>query len=188
MRVLNGGQNNQLRKIIGLTLCVRPADCGIVVQISGDINLHSGSTLQDRDLLLEIMRTHSPPLLLDLSEVSDMDRSGPMALLVPLRRARLGSGAVELTAASDSVRRIITLADVQDVLSVPAVRPLPSQGQLEEYHGSADSSVLNKGLQAHQATERSGPSGRPSGPGPSYRYARGVPAGQPWRGIPGDGG
>jgi hypothetical protein len=35
-----------------------------------------------------------------------------------------------------------------------------------------------------QATERSGP----SGPGPSYRYARGVPAGQPWRGIPGDGG
>jgi len=182
MRVLNGGQNNQLRKIIGLTLCVRPADCGIVVQISGDINLHSGATLQD--LLLEIMRTHSPPLLLDLSEVSDMDRSGPMALLVPLRRARLGSGAVELTAASDSVRRIITLADVQDVLSVPAVRPLPSQGQLEEYHGSADSSVLNKGLQAHQATERSGPSGL----GPSYRYARGVPAGQPWRGIPGDGG
>lgn len=183
MRVLNGGQNNQLRKIIGLTLCVRPADCGIVVQISGDINLHSGATLQDRDLLLEIMRTHSPPLL-DLSEVSNMDRSGPMALLVPLRSAGLGSGAVELTAASDSVRRIITLADVQDVLSVPAVRPLPSQGQLEEYHGSADSSVLNKGLQAYQATERSGP----SGPGPSYRYARGVPAGQPWRGITGDGG
>ena len=96
-----------------------------------------------QDLLLEIIHTHSPPLLIDLSEVSDMDRSGPMALLVPLRRARLGSGAVELTAASDSVRRIITLADVQDVLSVPAVRPLPSQRQLEEYHGSADSSVLN---------------------------------------------
>jgi hypothetical protein len=45
MRVLNGGQNNQLRKIIGLTLCVRPADCGIVVQISGDINLHSGTSM-----------------------------------------------------------------------------------------------------------------------------------------------
>jgi hypothetical protein len=65
-----------------------------------------------------------------------MDHSGLMALLLPLRHARLGCGTVRLTGASDSVRRTIMLADIQDILSLPTVRPLSSQRQLEAYHGS----------------------------------------------------
>jgi anti-anti-sigma factor len=70
-------------RITDLTVYVRPGDDQTIVQVSGETDLHSEASVQD--LLLRIMRTHSPRLLRDLSGVSFIDCTGLTALLITRR-------------------------------------------------------------------------------------------------------
>jgi anti-anti-sigma factor len=101
---------------MALTLHICPADGGAVVWASGDVDTNVAETFQD--MMLAVMRRHSPLLLLDLSGVSFMDCAGLRALLLTQRRAGMRGGSVSLIAESPAVRRIIDLLGVRDVFPV----------------------------------------------------------------------
>ena len=101
---------------MALTLRVCPGDTGAVVWASGDVDTNAAGAFQD--MMLAVIRTHSPSLLLDLSGISFMDCAGLRALLLTQRRAGLRGGSVSLIAESPIVRRIIDLLGVRDVFPV----------------------------------------------------------------------
>ena len=91
-------------------------DSSAVVWASGDVDTNVAETF--RDMMLSVMRRHSPSLLLDLSGVSFMDCAGLCALLLTQRRAETRGGSVCLIAESPAVHRIIDLLGVRDVFPV----------------------------------------------------------------------
>ena len=101
---------------MALTLHVCPRDSSAVVWASGDVDTNVAETF--RDMMLSVMRRHSPSLLLDLSGVSFMDCAGLRALLMTRRLAAMRGGSVCLIAESPAVHRIIDLLGVRDVFPV----------------------------------------------------------------------
>jgi anti-anti-sigma factor len=101
---------------MGPTLCVRSRDDGIVVAVSGEVDVCTEGPLQQA--LLRIMRDRGARLLLDVSGVSFMDCAGLRALLTTRRRAELHGGFMRLIATSAAVRRIIELTGAQETWAV----------------------------------------------------------------------
>ena len=101
---------------MALTLHVCPGDSSAVVWASGDVDTNVAEVF--RDMMLRVMRRHSPSLLLDLSGVSFMDCAGLRALLLTRRLAGMRGGSVCLIAESPAVHRIIDLLGVRDVFPV----------------------------------------------------------------------
>jgi len=93
---------------MALTLHVCPGDSSAVVWASGDVDTNMAEVF--RDMMLRVMRRHSPSLLLDLSGVSFMDCAGLRALLLTQRLAEMRGGSVCLIAESPAVHRIIDLS------------------------------------------------------------------------------
>jgi anti-anti-sigma factor len=102
---------------MALTLHVCPGDVGTIVWVSGDVDFNTAGAFQD--MLLRVMRRHSPWLLVDLSGVSFMDCAGLRALLRTRRRAELRRGSVCVIAESAAVSRIIDILGARDILPVP---------------------------------------------------------------------
>jgi len=132
--------NERPGRIMDLTLCVRPCDRGTVVWVGGEVDVRAASPLQD--FLLQVMRAHSPWLLLDLSGISFMDCAGLRALALTRRRAELRQGSMRLIAASAAVRRILDLArlwhvfpvhehwiEIDDASSGPPERVAPAEAE-----------------------------------------------------------
>ena len=101
---------------MALTLHVCPGDSSAVVWVIGDVDTNAAEVF--RDMMLRVMRRHSPSLLLDLSGVSFMDCAGLRALLMTRRLAAMRGGSVCLITESPAVRRIIDLLGVRDVFPV----------------------------------------------------------------------
>lgn len=101
---------------MALTLHVCPGDSSAVVWASGDVDTNVAEVF--RDMMLSVMRRHSPSLLLDLSGVSFMDCADLRALLMTRRLAAMRGGSVCLIAESPAVHRIIDLLGVCDVFPV----------------------------------------------------------------------
>jgi anti-sigma B factor antagonist len=101
---------------MGLTLSVRPWDDGIIVAVSGEVDVCTEGPLQQ--VLLRIMRERSARVFLDVSGVSFMDCAGLRALLTTRRRTELRGGCMRLIATSAAVRRIIELTGAHDALAV----------------------------------------------------------------------
>jgi anti-sigma B factor antagonist len=97
--------------IMGVTLCVRPGDGGIIVAISGEVDVCTEAPLQQA--LLRIIRERSARLMLDVSGVSFMDCAGLRALPATRRRG----GFMRLIATSAAVRRIIELTGTHEALA-----------------------------------------------------------------------
>jgi anti-sigma B factor antagonist len=72
---------------MALTLHVCPGDSSAVVRVTGDVDTNAAEVF--RDMMLRVMRRHSPSLLLDLSGVSFMDCAGLRALLMTRRLAAM---------------------------------------------------------------------------------------------------
>ena len=100
---------------MGLTLCVRPGDDGIIVTVSGEVDVGTEGLL--RQALLRIMRERGARLLLDVSGVSFMDCAGLRALLATRRNAELRGGFMRLIAVSRAVRRIMELTGAHEALA-----------------------------------------------------------------------
>ncbi len=101
---------------MGVTLCVRPGDGGIIVAISGEVDVCTEGPLQQA--LLRIIRERGARLMLDLSGVSFLDCAGLRAFLAIGRLAELRGGFLRLIAASAAVRRIIELTGAQEALAM----------------------------------------------------------------------
>jgi anti-sigma B factor antagonist len=100
---------------MGLILSVRPAGGGVLVAVSGAVDVCTEGPLQQ--VLLRIMRERSARIFLDLSGVSFMDSAGLQALLITRRRAELRGGCMRLIAASTAVRRSIELNRADEALA-----------------------------------------------------------------------
>ena len=98
-----------------LTLCVRPGDDGIIVTVSGEVDVGTEGLL--RQALLRIMRERGARLLLDVSGVSFMDCAGLRMLLTTRRNAELRGGFMQLIAVSRAVRRIMELTGAHEALA-----------------------------------------------------------------------
>jgi anti-anti-sigma factor len=129
---------------MALTLHICPADAGAVVWASGDVDTNVAETFQD--VMLAVMRRHSPLLLLDLSGVSFIDCAGLRALLLTQRRAGMRGGSVSLIAESPAVRRIIDLLGVRD--------DFPVRGRFSELSAVLLSLLGGAGLQHYRSVER----------------------------------
>jgi anti-sigma B factor antagonist len=101
--------------IMAVTLCVRPGDRGIIVAVSGEVDVCADAPLQQA--LLRIIRERGARLMLDVSGVSFMDCAGLRALLATRRRAELRGGFMRLVATSAAVRRIIELTGAHEALA-----------------------------------------------------------------------
>lgn len=99
-----------------VTLCVRPGDDGIIVAVSGEVDVCTEAPLQQA--LLRIIRERGARLMVDVSGVSFMDCAGLRALLMTRRLAAMRGGSVCLIAESPAVHRIIDLLGVRDVFPV----------------------------------------------------------------------
>ncbi|MBV9382822.1 MAG: STAS domain-containing protein [Streptosporangiaceae bacterium] len=122
---------------MGLTTCVRPGHGGTIVGISGDID--GGSAAVFEELLLQIMRMHGAPLLLDLSGVTFMDCAGLRAVFTIRRLGEARERRVHLVAASAAIRRLAELTHTQDDLGLPAPDVVPAQAPAvldQELNGS----------------------------------------------------
>ena len=98
--------------IMGVTLCIRPGDGGIIVAVSGDVDVCTEAPLQQA--LLRIIRERGARLMVDVSGVSFMDCAGLRALLATRRRAEMRGGFLRLIATSAAVRRIIELTGAHE--------------------------------------------------------------------------
>jgi anti-sigma B factor antagonist len=99
-----------------MTLRVRPGDDGIIVTVSGEVDVCVAGPLHQA--LARIMREHGAGLLLDVSGVSFMDCAGLRVLLVTRRRAELRGESMRLIGVSRAVRRIIELTGAHEALAV----------------------------------------------------------------------
>jgi anti-sigma B factor antagonist len=102
-------------QVNNLTLSVRPAGDGIIVAVSGEVDVCAEGQLQR--VLLQIMLERSARIFLDVSGVSFMDCAGLRALLTTRRRAELRGGCMRLIATSAAVRRIIELTRAHEALA-----------------------------------------------------------------------
>lgn len=101
---------------MSLTVRVRPNDGGILVRVTGDLDIEDEASFQE--ILLHVMRAYGPRVLLDLAGVSFMDCAGLRALLITRSRAETRKGSVRLVAASTTVRRIIAVTGMGGVFPV----------------------------------------------------------------------
>jgi len=104
------GQGNGLR--VAIRLGERR-----VVEVSGEIDLHSGAELREK--LLWALRRHGPCLTLDLRGVTFIDSAGIEVLLATRRRAQLEGGWVNVAQASPCAQRMITLAGLRHIFTPP---------------------------------------------------------------------
>lgn len=105
---------------MSLALSARPGDHGTVVRVEGEIDVCVEAPLQE--VLLQIIRGHSPALLVDLSGVFFMDCAGLRALVLTRRRAELRGGSMCVLAVSEAVRKIIILTGMGADFLVPRHR------------------------------------------------------------------
>ena len=126
---------------MGLTTCVRPGHGGTVVGISGDID--GGSAAIFEELLLQIMRTHGAPILLDLSGVSFMDCAGLRALFTIRHLGEARDRQIYLVAVSPAIHRIVDLTSTENDLGLPPPGAVPTQAStvLEQQLGSPSSAM-----------------------------------------------
>jgi anti-anti-sigma factor len=96
-----------------LRVSIRPGPLP-VIEVHREIGVWSGRQL--RDQLLWMMRRHGAWLALDLGGVTFIDCAGIGALLATRRRAELDGRSVRIVRVSPRVRRILALANVQQVL------------------------------------------------------------------------
>ncbi len=101
---------------MGLILSVRGAGDGVIVAVSGAVDVCTADPLQQ--VLLRIMRERSARIFLDVSGVSFMDCAGLRALLTTRRRAELRGGCMRLIATSAAVRRIIELTRPHEAVAM----------------------------------------------------------------------
>lgn len=99
---------------MGISTYAQAAPSGTVLTISGQIDGDSAAAFEE--LLLKATRAHRPPLLLDLSRIESMDRTGLAALMTIRNLTAARDCRLRVIAASASVRTLLCLAGAEHIL------------------------------------------------------------------------
>jgi len=94
---------------------VREQDDAIVVELSGDVDLHASP--EARRVLLDAV-SQGRKVLVDLSKVSYMDSSGVASLIEALKRARDAGLVFGLVSVPDRPLRVLKLASLDRVFTI----------------------------------------------------------------------
>lgn len=101
-----------------LELSTRRLGDRAVVSVSGEVDLETATQLGEH--ALDAVRTVSPRIVLDLTDVTFMDSTGLKVLVSVDRRAQLAGGSVVLVGAAPPVLRILTLTGLDQVFTLLA--------------------------------------------------------------------
>lgn len=118
-----------------LLLNVRRDDHGATVEVAGEIDHYSSTQLLDCALCA--MREHGPRLAVDLADITFMDCGGVDVLLAVRRRSHLQGGYLSVVSASAPVRRLLTILDMDAVLTPPEPSEVDTTCDEESYYGTA---------------------------------------------------
>jgi anti-sigma B factor antagonist len=97
-----------------LRLRVRTQNDTSVIEVSGEIDLHSAPQL--RAELLKLAEGAKPRFVIDLGEVSFIDSTGIGVLVGALKRSREKSGSVHFCGAQSRVRRVFEITGLMRAL------------------------------------------------------------------------
>jgi anti-sigma B factor antagonist len=98
-----------------LKLRTRSTGDATVVEVSGEVELHSAEQL--RDALMQASNVERPCIVVDLSRVSFIDSSGLGVLVGALKRVR-ERGALSLVCPQARVRRVFEITGLTQVFSI----------------------------------------------------------------------
>lgn len=99
-----------------LTLSTSSLGDRAVVSVSGEVDLATAGELSD--YALEALRTVSPHVVVDLTDVTFMDSTGIKSLITIDRRTALAGGSFSLVGPSRSVRKLLTLTGLDETFPV----------------------------------------------------------------------
>jgi anti-sigma B factor antagonist len=99
-----------------LMVSVRERGPSVVVEVDGELDLASSRQLEQA--LDDAWRNAPDTIVLDLRQLRFVDMSGVRVLLGASRRAEQRGTELTLTNVRDSIRRVLTLAGVNGLLSI----------------------------------------------------------------------
>jgi anti-sigma B factor antagonist len=88
-----------------------------ILKLQGDFTIYAAA--DSKSELLAAVRDN-PALHMDMTAVEEIDTSGVQLLLLMQREAKKTGHQLEITAASDAVKEVIHLFDLQAVLQLAA--------------------------------------------------------------------
>ncbi|MFE9470475.1 STAS domain-containing protein [Streptomyces griseofuscus] len=89
-----------------------------VVSVTGDVDLHTASTLRAHALL--VLKQDRPHLILDLAQVDFFDSTGLSTLIGLLHAAQQAGGSLSLACVPDRLMRMITMTGISQLLPIHA--------------------------------------------------------------------
>lgn len=99
-----------------LALSTRLLGDRAVVSVSGEIDLETASQLGEH--ALDALRSVSPRIALDITDVTFIDSTGLKVLVTIERRAQLAGGSFVLVGATRAVLRILALTGLDQVFTL----------------------------------------------------------------------
>lgn len=99
-----------------LEVSVRSKDDIMIVEIVGEVDLYSSPNL--RSELLDLTKSETPKILLDLSQVRYMDSSGVATLVEALQQTGKYGGALKLANLRDAVKDVFELSRLDKVFDI----------------------------------------------------------------------
>lgn len=100
-----------------MEIASRPAPGGVILDISGDIDLANSPALR-KQLLGEIKDKRTPKVFLNLSRVRYMDSSGIATLVEGLKATRDLGSKLALYGLSPTVREVLELSRLQKIFEI----------------------------------------------------------------------
>ena len=101
-----------------LTTQTVPGEGCVTLRVSGELDMHTASTL--RDAALEALRQHGTTMRLDLRDVSFMDSTGLEVLLATRRRTELEGGSLTLVGPTPAVLRVLEVTGLDKLFIIAA--------------------------------------------------------------------
>jgi len=95
---------------------IRQQDNAVIVEITGDVDLHSSPAL--RTTLKQISDRRPEILIINLRDVGYMDSSGAATLVEALQRMKRQNGRLALVGLQDRVRSVFEIAKLTDIFEI----------------------------------------------------------------------
>ncbi|MFF7966955.1 STAS domain-containing protein [Streptomyces sp. NPDC007903] len=95
-----------------------PSARATVVTVTGDVDLHTASTL--RAYVLPVLEEAGPHLVLDLAQADFFDSTGLSTLLGLLHAAQQAGGSLSLASVPDRLMGMITVTGISQLLPIHA--------------------------------------------------------------------
>ncbi len=102
---------------LDLTVETAREDGEILVRLTGELDMYTSPTLQER-LEQLIAEAASQVVVLDLSQLTFIDSSGLSAMVMASRRLRDRGGELSLSGPSPAARRVLEITGISTVIPV----------------------------------------------------------------------